>query len=979
MEIFDLNTHRHAQRSSKRAFNTSAGTAAVDDGPLPEKRPTRVSVCQRALERCLFCQTIKYIKTQTGSRVAEPLIVCQSQQTGEAIQKAASVRTDQELLITIRGLDLVAKGIKYHKSCHKRYTDKQTLDRVRRPPQPISPHDSAFHDLKKYIKTELFEEMRVMRMAKLLIKFRQLLSDAGVECSKYRAEKLKRRMVKHYGQQLSYWHPGDRSESEMVFLTDVPKGQIVEAGMRSADSSFHEDLGDLEETVQSDHDDTASVQHAALIIRQALLAVKSTICHPLRPEDIDEDNIPVPISVYNMLACIVHADAEYQAEERVPLPPSSHRQVISISQDLIHAVSRGRVKTQKHVALPILVKNLGGGSEIITVLNRLGHSLSYTQIEEMETALAEEVAKPGLILPSNCQPEVFGTFCWDNSDLQEETLSGHGTTHCTSGIVIQQTVDTCSIGPRATPASLVDITNIQNSSNNNNRRRRSITEKPNIVMGYPTMPRTGPESLTIDVDQMTATTPENTAAQKKDMGWFLARLSTEELLFQPREDHDQSIPGWTAFNRILQENAAPRQSTIGYCQTIDASPTEVSTVYTLLKRSLIMANELHQFDCPVVCDLAIFSKMMQIIWQRPDEFSRIIPRMGSFHIIGSFLSVIGKRYGDAGLADILTESGVLAAGSVAGVIQGKHYNRAVRMHKLTFEALERLRWSEFGSWLEDHPEHKVPHKAILEILRDMHEHPCMDSFQQLIDLQEFNQLKEAYAEFDRIDNGPMKQFWSSYLNMVSLLLQFIRATREGNWSLHLACIGQIIPYMFALDNVNYARYLPVYWAQMTALPNTHPEAYRHFADGEFAVQRSKNGGFSQVAVDQTIEQTLNRTMKTKGGIVGYSLKKGAVQRWLMTSHLRAGVTDRCKEMLGMVSENPTHREATRPRLSRDEADVQSLIDVISSWCNPFKASDTLVSLASGRAADASMTRDLCEAEARGRTAMTTFVQEQLTT
>ena len=44
----------------------------------------------------------------------------------------------------------------------------------------------------------------------------------------------------------------------------------------------------------------------------------------------------------------------------------------------------------------------------------------------------------GCILPSNISQGIFSIFAFDNNDLLEETLSGHGTTHCTNGIVIQR-------------------------------------------------------------------------------------------------------------------------------------------------------------------------------------------------------------------------------------------------------------------------------------------------------------------------------------------------------------------------------------------------------------------------------------------------------------------------------------------------------------------------------------------------------------
>lgn len=55
--------------------------------------------------------------------------------------------------------------------------------------------------------------------------------------------------------------------------------------------------------------------------------------------------------------------------------------------------------------------------------------------------------------------------------------------------------------------------------------------------------------------------------------------------------------------------------------------------------------------------------------------------MGAFHTICAFTAAIGKRFADAGLADILIESDIVATGSVSGVLEEIHYNRAVRMHK----------------------------------------------------------------------------------------------------------------------------------------------------------------------------------------------------------------------------------------------------------------------------------------------------------
>lgn len=145
---------------------------------------------------------------------------------------------------------------------------------------------------------------------------------------------------------------------------------------------------------------------------------------------IKEENILVPNIVYNLLAWIL-SDENKTVEDcnKSKVQVDEHCQVIilSVAQDLLCSVTYGRQKTPKHVALPITVKNLTGSREVITLLNRYGHGISYDKVLEIETALAEnhlETQARGVVLPKAVRPNVFSQFCWDTIDLQEETLSG---------------------------------------------------------------------------------------------------------------------------------------------------------------------------------------------------------------------------------------------------------------------------------------------------------------------------------------------------------------------------------------------------------------------------------------------------------------------------------------------------------------------------------------------------------------------------
>ena len=104
---------------------------------------------------------------------------------------------------------------------------------------------------------------------------------------------------------------------------------------------------------------------------------------------------------------------------------------------MVYAVSGGRVKPPKHIMLPFAVKSLTGNLELIQILNRLGHSISHSMMEEIDTALClQKVSLAGgdIALPVNIHPGMFTTLAWDNIDRLEETISGGGTSHRVMGL-----------------------------------------------------------------------------------------------------------------------------------------------------------------------------------------------------------------------------------------------------------------------------------------------------------------------------------------------------------------------------------------------------------------------------------------------------------------------------------------------------------------------------------------------------------------
>ena len=88
------------------------------------------------------------------------------------------------------------------------------------------------------------------------------------------------------------------------------------------------------------------------------------------------------------------------------------------TQDLVYAITNGRVKTLKSVLYPYHIKPLTNNTELINITCRLGHGISYFLLEELSTETAyqrlEAVEEGSVCLPEDCKTGTFTTEVDDN-------------------------------------------------------------------------------------------------------------------------------------------------------------------------------------------------------------------------------------------------------------------------------------------------------------------------------------------------------------------------------------------------------------------------------------------------------------------------------------------------------------------------------------------------------------------------------------
>ena len=175
------------------------------------------------------------------------------------------------------------------------------------------------------------------------------------------------------------------------------------------------------------------------------------------------------------------------------------------------------------------------------------------------------------------------------------------------------------------------------------------------------------------------------------MAWVFARMCPSKYFQVSLEKIEtQTVPAWSVFNAFITPSAIPLTS-IGYCPMIPSPPTEYSTVYTVLKTVQNMMKVLQQKHTVLTFDEAIYCTAKEIQWRCQDEFKDTVIRLGGFHTALTFIPVIGKRYEESGVEDLLDEAGVYGSGSVMKIMNGISYNKGVRALKLLMEAFSRLR------------------------------------------------------------------------------------------------------------------------------------------------------------------------------------------------------------------------------------------------------------------------------------------------
>ena len=125
------------------------------------------------------------------------------------------------------------------------------------------------------------------------------------------------------------------------------------------------------------------------------------------------------------------------------------------------------------------------------------------------------------------------------------------------------------------------------------------------------------------------------------------------LRYQCNQNKDQIIPGWKGFFYEITKETNDKH-VVGYLPTIRKSPTKMDTVQEVLLQCKEKAEALELNETDLALDHAIFSKAVEIVMnERHADLRKFINlRIGGFHDLCIFQSVIGKRFTDAAVENL---------------------------------------------------------------------------------------------------------------------------------------------------------------------------------------------------------------------------------------------------------------------------------------------------------------------------------------
>ena len=397
------------------------------------------------------------------------------------------------------------------------------------------------------------------------------------------------------------------------------------------------------------------------------------------------------------------------------------------------------------------------------------------------------------------------------------------------------------------------------------------------------------------------------------VGISLNRARELDFNFLSSVLQEANTPEYNGFNtRICRETGMmpASKSAVRYMPLLYMKPADPDTVNTAIVNGLRIVQELNQEYLVITADQQIYKVIVDILFATPDLITKMMPILGFMHFLMDFVSCIGTLMADSGLSNILCGT----FGSVDKMLQGKKYPQNIRALRLLTEELP----------------HPIVENKELNNMADLEN--------VLADLSTKSRTTKAWTEL--------------VIKPTLLIMQFTRATHEPDYALLITTMNKMLPYFFAANKHNYARYGLFFCPSLTWLPS---EVEQQFLRGE-QILHHMEGLWNGIPSDQFIVTTWMK--RGPSGVIGNTQNPQTVATWSYSQH--AVVTLMGDRQLMTEDDSMPklkHKEETSGRINSDAQ--ESLHHTLSECIDPMDPDShpdgTLINIVTGAIAPANVT------------------------
>lgn len=584
-----------------------------------------------------------------------------------------------------------------------------------------------------------------------------------------------------------------------------------------------------------------------------------------------------------------------------------------------------------------------GSKEIIRTLKKFGIGISYNDVIDQISAWAVHENKTSLLTNLqnnqifNCPKEIVSglpaTVIMDNDDFRESGLTGGETSHYTNVIMAQ-------------PAYLGNKYLTMNSSNK--LEIPSSSDKKSLVISN--VPKTYKNSARCDPTSKCLPTSTTEEPMYRATAHALLRNISPKFTVPSFTGYHCNLFGyiekWETFNVKCFSQPPSKEVVIevmDWCQNV-AENKEIPLIQ-------------------LVSDQAVYKYIEEALFEDENRWDRVKGVLGPFHTEFSYLNALGKRYAGSGIEDLAVVSGLLVEGSVQRALSGKHYYRGMRSYKLLAEALIKML---IDCFIDKNAELLHQFKDLPEILTEKEHDEFANS-------SVFKNFVSQMFNYVLTSDSDMAKFWLSFILDVELLLQHYHYIRGGNnFNNFLQSSYEMIPLLAAYGNINYVRYLSIYYWRMSTLSTDNKEHMSNI----YSFSLTGNN-YSNLAPDQVIEMTINKQSKNRRGSCWIGITKNLPM--ININMLSRPIVMFLRQQLFEIADNKSqvynHPELGPSRIRKDYEVIENCETALEEWGNnPWDLSQPILrSLQSGRPASNDVKSSLMTAHEQGKIMANSFM------